>query len=124
MAIQQGGVCGNKSASRLHNMLPLSLIAANNTKNNLDNKCLLITDTTSSHLINIEDYASISKVVFLLPKTTSILQPMDQGVTNFKAHYLQLITRYVISKSNCESKPTALWKKYNIRMAIDNAALA
>jgi hypothetical protein len=103
-------------------------IASYCAKNNLDNKCLSIIDNAPGHPINVEDYTSNIKVVFLPPNTTSILQPMDQGViATFKTYYLQLVMRYLVSESDGESKPTVLqelWKKYNIKMAIDNTALA
>jgi hypothetical protein len=52
-----------------------------------------------------------------------ILQPKDQGViATFNVYYLQQVMRYLISESDSESKPTVqeLWKKYNIKMAINN----
>jgi hypothetical protein len=79
----------------------------------------LIIVNVPGHSINVEDYSSSIKMVFLPPSTTPILQVMDQCTTaTFKAYYLQLVMRYFISESYRESKPTVLqklWKKYNIK---------
>jgi hypothetical protein len=45
---------------------------------------------------------------------------MYQGIiATFKAHYLQLVMRYLLSESDGESKPTVqeFWKKYNTKIA-------
>lgn len=100
------------------------IIASYHAKNNLDNKCLLITDNAPGHPIYVEDYTSNIKVVSLPPNTTAILQLMDQGVTaTLKAYYLQPVMRYLVSESDGESKPTVLQesgKTYNTKMANGN----
>jgi hypothetical protein len=84
-------------------------VASYCAKNNLDNKCLLIIDNAPGHPINVEDDTNNIKVVFLPPNTTSILQLMAQGViATFKAYYLQLVMRYLISESDGESRLTVL----------------
>ena len=49
-------------------------------KNNIPFKILLIVDNAPGHPPFIADHPNI-KVVFLPPNTTSLIQPMDQGVT-------------------------------------------
>jgi hypothetical protein len=96
-------------------------------KNNLENKALLILDNAPGHPKNIEDIESNIRAVFLPPNTTSFLQPMDQGIiAAFKAYYLQLVMRYIVSglDSDDDANIKQLWKNYNIKMAIDNIGLA
>ena len=57
-----------------------------------DRKIVLIIDTCPAHppISNLTNL----QIVFLHPNTTSILQPMDQGVINsLKAHYLGRVVR-------------------------------
>jgi len=61
-------------------------------QNNLPRKALLLLDNAPGHPPNLEDVKSELKVqtLFMPPNTTSLLQPMDQGViTTFKAYYLR-----------------------------------
>ncbi|XP_026482715.1 tigger transposable element-derived protein 1-like [Ctenocephalides felis] len=60
------------------------------SNNNLAYKALLILDNAPGHPVRIADIHPQIKVVFLPPNTTSLLQPMDQGViASFKAYYLR-----------------------------------
>lgn len=96
-------------------------------KNKVDNKALLVIDSAPAHHIDVEDYADNIRVVFLPKNCTAVLQPMDQGIVAlFKAYYLQLVMLHLVSASDGEKKPTvkALWKDYNIKMAIENIATA
>jgi len=57
-------------------------------QNNLPQKALLLLDNAPGHPSNLEDVKSELefKIVFC-PLTTSLLQPMDQGIiTAFKAY--------------------------------------
>lgn len=59
-------------------------------------KVLLFIDTAHNHDI---EFSSI-KVYFLPPNTTSILQPMDQGVIqNFKMFYRKKIIRRLVDNN-------------------------
>lgn len=58
---------------------------------NLKNRTLLILDNAPGHPPNLDELTDDVQVVFLPPNTTSLLQPMDQGVVaTFKACYLRV----------------------------------
>ncbi|XP_037932341.1 tigger transposable element-derived protein 1-like [Teleopsis dalmanni] len=57
------------------------------------------------------------------PNTTSILQPMVQGVmSNFKCYYLRRAFNQLLNATDGHNKPSMkeLWKNYSILMAIEN----
>jgi hypothetical protein len=61
-------------------------------QNNLEHNALLPLDHAPSHSQNLGAHKTCIpvEVVFLPPKTTSIIQPMDQDITvAFKAYYIQ-----------------------------------
>ena len=59
-------------------------------ENNIPFKILLISDNAPGHPPFIGDLHPNIKLVFLPPHTTSLIQPMDQGVKEtFKAYYLR-----------------------------------
>ena len=70
-------------------------------------KILLLIDNCSAHKHDvIKDKLQALKVVFLLPNTTSILQPLDQGVIrSFKAHYRRKMVEWILNAM--ESEPSA-----------------
>jgi hypothetical protein len=51
-------------------------------ENNLTNKALLTIDNAPGHPTSVVDCGENIQVVFWPPNITSILQPMDQGVTS------------------------------------------
>lgn len=60
---------------------------------------------------------------FLLPNTTPLIQPMDQGViATFKAHYLRRTFSEAIKATTGENAPTLreFWKSYSIRNVTEN----
>uniref|UniRef100_A0A8C3IT03 DDE-1 domain-containing protein n=1 Tax=Chrysemys picta bellii TaxID=8478 RepID=A0A8C3IT03_CHRPI len=62
-------------------------------------------------------------VVFLPLNTTSLLQPMDQGViASFKAYYLRSTFTQTIRTTEKEGGPTRkeFWKVFNIYHAVKN----
>ncbi|XP_064083042.1 tigger transposable element-derived protein 1-like [Macrobrachium nipponense] len=67
------------------------------------------------------------KVVYLPPYTTSLIQPMDQGViANFKAYYLRrtICSALRAIEGNKELTLKQFWKGYNIANAVRNIASA
>jgi len=59
-------------------------------ENNVPFTILLILHNASTHPSLIGDLQPNIKVAFLPPNTTSLIKPMDQGVTAaFKAYYLR-----------------------------------
>jgi len=66
------------------------------------------------------------KVVFLPPNTTSLIQPLDQGIiAAFKKHYVKLTFRYILEKlENDAITLTEVWKKFSILDCINHAAAA
>ncbi|XP_067947153.1 tigger transposable element-derived protein 1-like [Watersipora subatra] len=56
--------------------------------NRIPFKILLVLDNALGHPPHLDDFHPHVKVVYLPPNTTSLLQPMDQGViANFKKYY-------------------------------------
>lgn len=55
---------------------------------NVSFKALLLIDNAPGHPTDLE-HPNV-KVVFLPPNTTSLIQPLDQGIIrSFKAHYMK-----------------------------------
>jgi hypothetical protein len=80
---------------------------------NLPAKALLIMDNALAHPLNELADEGI-KCVFLPANTSSLIQPMDQGVIeNLKRHYRKIFLQNYIF-SNLE----AFWKQYTIKHAI------
>ncbi|XP_044275311.1 tigger transposable element-derived protein 1-like [Varanus komodoensis] len=87
---------------------------------------LLLLDSAPGHPPFMDDFHPNIKVVPLPPNTTSLIQPMDQGViATFKKYYLRHTFRQAVQASD-ESGTTLrqFWKDYNIYKAIKNIDLA
>lgn len=94
-------------------------------KNNLANRFLLLLDNAPSHPHSMGDWCDNIEVAFLPPNTTSLIQPMDQGViATFKAYYQRRTMKQLLDATDGPDKPTIkeFWKGYNIKNAIDNIA--
>ncbi|XP_072000501.1 tigger transposable element-derived protein 1-like [Engystomops pustulosus] len=91
---------------------------------NIPFKILLLLDNAPGHPNTLDDMHPNVKVVFLPPNTTSIIQPMDQGViASFKAYYLRrTFSQAVRVTQNNEITLKEFWKNYNISDAIKNIA--
>ncbi|XP_006635468.2 tigger transposable element-derived protein 1-like [Lepisosteus oculatus] len=90
-------------------------------------KILLVLDNAPDHPAHLDDFHPNIKVVYLPPNKTSLLQPMDQGVTFiFKAYYLQMTFAQARAVTEGEPGKTLqdFWKGYNIYQAIRNIATA
>ena len=82
---------------------------------------LLLMDNAPSHPSFLKHLSPNIKVVFLPPNTTSLLQPMDQGViAAFKAHYLRYTFEKLIEVTDREGGPSILefWKSFSILDAV------
>ena len=92
-----------------------------NKEQNLDNKALLLLDNAASHPRDLtEKYPNI-KVVFLPANTTSLLQPMDQGIISiFKSHYLKITMNNIVHSDNEVEDVTSFWKNFTLKNAIEN----
>ena len=96
-------------------------------ENNIPFKILLILDSAPGHPPFIGDLHPNIKLVFLPPHTTSLIQPMDQGVKEtFKAYYLRRTFAQAIAATEEDTEKTLLkfWKDYNIYDCIKNLAWA
>ena len=84
-------------------------------------KVLLFIDNCPAH--NLMGNFTNIEIQFLPPNTTSVLQPMDQGVINsFKSHYRRrLVNRYLAAIENREDVNSI---RINIKQAIDMIAIA
>ncbi|XP_017784923.1 PREDICTED: tigger transposable element-derived protein 1-like [Nicrophorus vespilloides] len=93
---------------------------------NLEPKALLILDNAPGHPSNLGSLQTCIpvEVMFLPPNTTSILQPMDQGVkAALKANYLKrAFTQMSQAKDN--EAIAEFWKNYDITDAITNIKAA
>ncbi|XP_042230003.1 tigger transposable element-derived protein 1-like [Homarus americanus] len=80
-------------------------------------------DNAPSHPTTIAELSDNIKMLFLPPNTTSLLQPMDQGViAAFKAYYLRRTFKKLIAateEGNDEASVLQFWKNFNIKHAID-----
>ncbi|CAH2327285.1 tigger transposable element-derived 1-like [Pelobates cultripes] len=91
----------------------------------LEEKVLLIMDNAPSHPTNLAELPTCIpvEVLFLPPNTTSLIQPMEQGmIATFKAYYLRRTFHQLIEHKDREDKQSILdfWKQYHIMNAVSN----
>lgn len=92
---------------------------------NIPFKILLILDNAPGHPAYLDDFNPNVKVAYLPPNTTSLLQPMDQGViASFKAYYLRRTFSKAIKATEGPDGKTLKewWRSYNIYEAVKNIA--
>jgi len=70
-------------------------------------KALLVLDNAPGHPAHVNDLHPSVRVMFLPPNSTSLIQPMNQGiVTVFKVYYLKLIFSQLLNACESGSKPS------------------
>ncbi|XP_043494104.1 tigger transposable element-derived protein 1-like [Polistes fuscatus] len=86
-------------------------------------KVLLIVDNAPGH--PCIEHPNV-QIVFLPPNTTSLIQPLDQGIiANFKKHYVKLTFSYILKQiENDKLTLTEVWKKFSILDCINNTTAA
>jgi hypothetical protein len=89
---------------------------------NIPFKILLLLDNAPGHSPHIADLNEHVKVDFMPPNTTSLIQPMDQGViSTFKAYYLrQTYDQALEETSEKDISLKDYWKQFNIHHCITN----
>lgn len=87
-------------------------------------KVMLVLDNAPGHPANLQEINNDDlevEVVYLPPNTTSLLQPMDQGViATFKAYYLRTTFKGIVEAVQSDITVRDYWKSYNILKAITN----
>lgn len=89
-------------------------------KKNLSFKVLLLVDNVSSHPDDLH-HPNV-KLVFLPPNTTSLIQPMDQGIiSTFKAINLRFTFEWLLDELDSDNNITVpeIWKKYTMLNCLD-----
>lgn len=84
---------------------------------NLAFKVLLLIDNAPGHPSSLIGISPNVEVVFLPPNTTSLIQPLDQGViAAFKAYYTRHSFKRILNSIECNSEETitSSWKKFTI----------
>ncbi|GFU63818.1 tigger transposable element-derived protein 1 [Trichonephila clavipes] len=79
----------------------------------LDFKVLLIVDNAASH--PLLEHPNV-QLVFHPPNTTSLIQPLDQGIiATFKKYYIKTTYKFILNKLENESLTVkAVWKQFSI----------
>ena len=88
----------------------------------LPNKVILLLDNATGHPGDLSSADLNVEVMFLPPNTTSLIQPMDQGVIrSFKANYMKIfIVNVLESKENYEEAV----KNFNMLHCVQNVVKA
>jgi hypothetical protein len=92
-------------------------------KKNLSNRALLIIDNAPGHPTSIKLENSDIEILFLPPNTTSLIQPLDQGlILTFKAYYTRRTFRRILEASEQPNFSGVMdcWKTYSIKECIVN----
>ncbi|GFT12790.1 tigger transposable element-derived protein 1 [Trichonephila clavipes] len=79
----------------------------------LDFKVLLIVDNAASH--SQLEHPNV-QLVFLPPNTTSLIQPLDQGIiATFKKYYINTTCKFILNKLENEALTVKdVWKQFSI----------
>lgn len=101
-----------------HNQL-VPKVNAFNKENRLPNCAILLIDNAPPHPEEIHLAAGDITAVFLPPNTTSIVQPMDQGVLQaIKQNYRKMLLRILVEESDEQLTILQKLKKINVKDVI------
>ncbi|XP_058827231.1 tigger transposable element-derived protein 1-like [Topomyia yanbarensis] len=78
-------------------------------------RVLLVIDNAPGHL-----HPNV-KIVFLPPNTTSLIQPLDQGIiSTFKRYYIKLTFRFILDKVDTAQASSIIeaWKNFTMRECV------
>ncbi|OWR52859.1 putative Tigger transposable element-derived protein 2 [Danaus plexippus plexippus] len=92
---------------------------------NVSSKALLLIDDAPQHPVDLV-HPNV-KVLFLPANTTSILQPLDQGVMKtIKSHYIRRTLELISEKFECkpDMKLAEMWKDFSILKCVELICLS
>lgn len=95
------------------------------SKRGLPFKALLLIDNAPGHPQDLQ-HENV-QIVFLPKNTTSLLQPLDQGIiSTFKALYIKQTFRYILEQMENDGSLTLMdaWKKFTILDCVKHVGLA
>jgi hypothetical protein len=87
---------------------------------NLSFKAMVILDNAPGHPEELKHLNKNIEVVFLPSNTTSLIQPLDQGIIRmFKAHYTKLSFHHIFNAMEEKSNVGVMqsWKQVNIALS-------
>uniref|UniRef100_UPI0035901482 tigger transposable element-derived protein 1-like n=1 Tax=Myxine glutinosa TaxID=7769 RepID=UPI0035901482 len=91
----------------------------------LEFKVLLLMDNAGGHALDLS-YDGV-QIEFLPPNTTSLIQPMDQGVIRaFKALYMRNTLQHLVEAMDSDENFSlkAYWREYTIATCLQNIQMA
>lgn len=96
---------------------------------NITRKALLLVGNAQTHAINLQNFDEDVKVMFLPSNTTSLIQPLNQGIiSTFKLYYIRLTLKQMLDfTQRCtgdNNSIRAFWKSYNIMNTVENTNTA
>jgi len=87
---------------------------------NISFKALLLLDNAPGHLVDLS-HPNV-KVHFLPPNTTSIMQPLDQGIIKtFKSYYIRRTLEIILESFECNPgmKLPEMWKDFSVLKCVE-----
>ncbi|KAF2363662.1 DNA binding HTH domain Psq-type [Trinorchestia longiramus] len=91
-----------------------------NAEHCLENKALLLLQNASGDCEDLHLNHPHIKVVFIPSNASSLLQPMDQGITSiFKSMYLQDVMSRISTATSKSEDVLSFWKQFDIEEALE-----
>ena len=106
----------NNKAWMTRNILSDWLISLNNKMQKEGGKILLFIDNVKSHPKDLK--TDFVKIQFLPPNTTSVLQPLDQGIIRSTKITYRKLLRHIISKGTTCNSAEGIVKSVNALNAV------